>query len=355
MANEWLTNIWHGVGQDTGLFDLWDGIKAGDVKQIQQGTNKLRLGPAQYLEDRNSTLEGMAKANTSYSGSDATVFAIVNDVVIVLGNVATFSYSIFREKAPVRVLGRSHAKGYTSGGRTISGSFVFIVFDRNPLYDVIEQFKHVGKPGDRYSSPVPDQLPPIDLILLFDNEYGHSSIMRLYGVEFIQEGQVHSVNDLYSENTMQYVARDIDQLINANDVGLFKDMMFQRQLGGTYIDNHLASLLEYKKDIERRLSVLNNEIEALEVERGRIGVATLGIALTTSWLGGRTVMNIEEELRTKYKLKTLLLSEVMKIDDTIRRYEIGVVGGNAQRSVDSGVAAKDDLRQRNVNQTRVEQ
>jgi len=204
------------------------------------------LGPAEVNPFAVDPIVDFSRNNTSYSGSDCTVMVQLNNKLIVLGNLETFSHSIHREKAPVRVLGRSHCKGYTAGGRTIAGSLVFVVFDRAPLWDVIKEINHIRNPSDRTTSPLPDQLPPLDLILLFHNEYGHSSLVRLYGVEFVDEGQVYSINDLYSECTMQYLARDMDQMIAYKDVAEFKDMMFERQVRGQFIDNQFQGLLDFK-------------------------------------------------------------------------------------------------------------
>lgn len=57
-----------------------------------------------------------------------------------------------------------------------------------------------------------DQLPPLDISLIFANEYGAISHMMFYGVEFFQEGGTFSIEDIYSENVVQYIARDIDPM-----------------------------------------------------------------------------------------------------------------------------------------------
>jgi hypothetical protein len=41
--------------------------------------------------------------------------------------------------------------------------------------------------------------------------------MGLWGVEFFQEGGTFSIEDIYSENTLQYVARDLDPMRAAGE------------------------------------------------------------------------------------------------------------------------------------------
>ena len=41
------------------------------------------------------------------------------------------------------------------------------------------------------------------------NEYGQSSLLIVHGVHLTSEGQVMSIEDMITENTMQYLASDI--------------------------------------------------------------------------------------------------------------------------------------------------
>jgi hypothetical protein len=146
----------------------------------------------------------------TYSGSDIAVFAIYGSDYIPLGNATTMSYSVHREKYPVRRLGRTYAAGYTRGPRTIAGSLVFINFQSAALSELFKYFVYDSEETTIPSySILSDQLPPFDLLLLFRNESGKFSVMKLIGVEIVDEGGVLGVNEAYPETTMQYIARDI--------------------------------------------------------------------------------------------------------------------------------------------------
>lgn len=272
--------------------------------------------------------------NSSYSGTDCVAIAQVNEQLVMLGNVATFSYSIFREKSPVRVLGRSHPKGYTAGSRTLAGSIIFVVFDRSPLSEVLKLFKFTRNPADRYSSPVADQLPPIDLFLSFGNEYGHTSVLKIYALEIVQENQVHSINDIYSENTMQYVARDMDVMMNSVEVGQFRDMLFERQLSGNFTDNFMASMIEHRRNIEQKIG-------EMDVEIARIYNAP-PVVVDSKEIGDTLQKGDDALLGSATIKKEEYIKELERINNEILKHEKRIIGWNAQ-NVKDGVAQTDYL------------
>jgi len=136
----------------------------------------------------------------------------------VIGELQTMSYSVYREKSPVRTLGSVYPRAYVRGPRTIGGSMIFTVFNQHVLHEILEmnlKFYNTGTSDHdkyTYSTNLPDQLPPLDMSLVFANEYGSISHMGLYGVEFMQEGTTFSIEDIFTENVVQYVARDIDPM-----------------------------------------------------------------------------------------------------------------------------------------------
>ncbi|BCT30274.1 virion structural protein [Bacillus velezensis] len=145
------------------------------------------------------------KTYTSFSGTD--IIAVVtpkNGPSRVLGELQTISYSVYRPTAPVFALGQIAAKGVVRGARTVAGSLIFTVFDRHVLYEIMKD--HGG--GINKS----DQLPAFDITINFLNEYGQSSQLIIYGVHLISEGQTMSIEDMITENTMEFIAIDIDTM-----------------------------------------------------------------------------------------------------------------------------------------------
>lgn len=153
----------------------------------------------------------------SYSGADIVVVAQLSNIngnsdiskkCYTLGSLQTISISTFQDKAPVRALGNINALDYVMGPRSIAGSLVFAVFDRHFAYEIFNDLKkYTGT-----SVLLTDEIPPLDLTLCFQNEYGKRSRMTLYGVKMVSEGQVMSVNDLFTENTYQFVGTGLENL-----------------------------------------------------------------------------------------------------------------------------------------------
>lgn len=161
----------------------------------------------------------------SYSGCDIVVTARLNAIntnsnmkekVYTLGSLQTLSVSTHQDKKSVRVIGSVNALDYTMGPRTIAGSLVFAVFDQHFATEMFNDLEAIT--GKTFF--LPDELPAIDLTITFANEYGRTSRMAIYGVRIINEGQVMSVNDLYTENTYQFVANAMEPLKKGTGSGL---------------------------------------------------------------------------------------------------------------------------------------
>jgi hypothetical protein len=139
-----------------------------------------------------------------------------------LFDLQTVSISSHREKFPVRTLGRVLPKSYTRGPRTIAGSFIFTLFNKAALWDLLQATKNfyssgVGINGTDTGYPelntvLADQLPPFDLTIMCSNELGDNSYMVLYGLEVVNDGQTLSIQDIITENVMQFVARDFEPM-----------------------------------------------------------------------------------------------------------------------------------------------
>lgn len=169
------------------------------------------------------------KQYTSFGGTDITAsITLPNSRPLVFGELQTISYSIHREKFPVRTLGRINPVGFSAGGRTISGSLIFTVFDRHAIIQALNNFSASDVSTrdvwgmSKYDVPmsvrdmmeygVTDELPPFDVTVNLGNEYGQRSVVRIFGITIIDEGQVMSIEDILTENTMTYMATDIQTM-----------------------------------------------------------------------------------------------------------------------------------------------
>jgi hypothetical protein len=160
---------------------------------------------------------------------------IIPNSAIALTGLQTLSISIYRDKSPVRSLGYVNPVGITRGGRTIAGSMIFTILQNHPLiqlngnytYDYNNEFGWgwKGGHGDQF---FPDACPPFNLHMVFANEVGNRGLINLYGVEFTNDGTVASIEDILTENTYQWMARDmkvyhnIESYFNADGTWQFK-------------------------------------------------------------------------------------------------------------------------------------
>ena len=176
-------------------------------------------------------------SSVSYSGCDMVVSAQIsydgdmhaggNDVAI-LGSLQTISYSLYDKMSPIHALGNVNAKDYVHTHRTVAGSMDFAVFNKHWSKDIIKKYKE-DKNIPKSQKVVIDEIPPLNLTISMANEFGASSRLALYGVRFFNEGMTMSVNDIYTENTFQFVALDVDYLDEVRSVNITSaDIMFQK-------------------------------------------------------------------------------------------------------------------------------
>lgn len=150
------------------------------------------------------------KSQNSFSGADivATVTVDAIGATYTIGELQTISYSIHRPKVQVRTLGRVNPSGIAKGTRTIAGSLIFTVFDRNIVKNILSNATKNQKKAMECISMF-DEMPPFDITITFSNETGIKSKLIIKGVEIVNEGQTMSVEDIITENIYNYVAQDI--------------------------------------------------------------------------------------------------------------------------------------------------
>ena len=180
----------------------------------------------------------------SFSGADIKV--TFGNVVV--GELASITYSVTREKAPIFTMGDPNPRSFSRGKRGIAGSLVFTIFDRDALqrikkspnggvhrsgFNSSDRFagNDLLRPHEDYSiglddnfarwstkknSHYSDEIPPFDISISFLNEYGDAAAMSIYGVELTNEGMGLSIDDITTEKACSFVARGLSDM-NAGD------------------------------------------------------------------------------------------------------------------------------------------
>jgi len=190
------------------------------------------LAAADWMDPNSPYYKGssvvIAKTNTLQNAREALLRKIsffekwqgranIMSASMAIADMQTLSWSIYREKNPFRALGSVYPRSYVRGPRTIAGTMIFTLFDKSALHDLLVLGLNpysTGTKADRDyykdTTALLDQLPPLDFTIIGDNEYGKRMYMNLWGVDFMNDGGTFSIEDLYTETVVQYVARDID-------------------------------------------------------------------------------------------------------------------------------------------------
>lgn len=149
----------------------------------------------------------------SFSGVDALVFMLLpNTSPICFGSLTTISYSIYRDTKPVPLMNRISVGGYTRGTRFVAGTAIFTLVNKhwtNELLDKVPWLK-------AYGNLKADELPIFDIMIVCANEYGAWTQMMIHGAWFTDEGQVLSIEDIFTENQFSFVARDINTMTDGS-------------------------------------------------------------------------------------------------------------------------------------------
>ncbi len=201
---------------------------------------------------------------TVHTGTD--IYAIFNDFVVT--TMQGISHSITRQKAPIYVMGSEDPIAIARSKRGIAGSLVFTSTDRHCLADFMQASKFYAKKNSITASLSPyaagmeglptrsdvvkkleagnqlenvvtaetsetsiasittrsrpmftDQLLPFDSTLVGANEYGGGTMMRIIGIEILNEGSGISIDDSSNEIQMTYLARTITPWIRYQEPG----------------------------------------------------------------------------------------------------------------------------------------
>lgn len=193
------------------------------------------------------------KTFTVHTGTD--IHALFNDLPI--STVQGISYSVTRQKAPIYTMGSADLRAIARSKRGIAGSLIFTTTDKHALHEFMAASTFAAKPGSLESSSAnplrandstaainaaiesstlgggegqganalnanivdravgsivsrpmyADQILPFDVTLSSANEFGKGSVMRIIGLEILNEGSGISIDDTSNEIQMTYLAR----------------------------------------------------------------------------------------------------------------------------------------------------
>lgn len=192
---------------------------------------------------------------SSFTGADINAVITYKDGATVhqkvIGTLSSITVSVVREVNPLWSMGSSDFRAVSKGKRSVSGTLVFTVFDKDPVVrDIFQDMtktdlfqatltqntdfettsgglwsgatsaqslsvqaaqnvrKLVGEQTRRYA----DQLPPFDITISMTNENGASSVAAVRQIYIVSQGGGWSTHDLESDQVYSYIARFYEPL-----------------------------------------------------------------------------------------------------------------------------------------------
>lgn len=191
--------------------------------------------------------------------------------IILLDDAMTISFSSYRVKAPVTTLGQTSVGGFGLGSRMVAGSIIRSVFTTDNLTELqskifLEDQENIERRLKGLDSQLPSGLPLKDQISIVQDdltsfnihiyattEYTHKlgndnervpyeRFETIIGATVTNMGQVYSIEDLITENTISFQAKAIRSSTNITD--------YSRGYGGTAAFRSGSYLLEKANKVE---------------------------------------------------------------------------------------------------------
>ncbi len=185
------------------------------------------------------------KTNTikSVGGSSTHIVLEFPDIgFIYMGSVVSLSYNVYRDKAPVFNCGNTTISGFAIGKKYVAGSMVNLMFSKDEISDFISKYNlqkqlentDISDFAKKQNSDqslkeihtfMKDDLTSFNIHCIFTSEY-HDEATRIiiYGANFINNGQVMSVDDIITESTISFVAKDLrEQHHLSEDITTLRD------------------------------------------------------------------------------------------------------------------------------------
>lgn len=142
---------------------------------------------------------------------------------VYMGSIISLSYSMYRNKKSVFNLGQHVIDGFSIGERYVAGTMIKTMFMQDEFAGAISNLKKLISDDLRFndtysglltprqfSNLMADDLLACNIIILYSSEYTGDIVKEvIYDATFINNGQVMSINDIITETTISYVAKDV--------------------------------------------------------------------------------------------------------------------------------------------------
>ncbi|MDB4533401.1 hypothetical protein N9242_00915 [Vicingaceae bacterium] len=117
--------------------------------------------------------------------------------------------------------------GFSIGNKYVAGSLITVMYEEDEFASFLEQID-IDESTTQFQNAIgikefhsymKDDLIPFNIHCLFTNEYsGKTREIVVYDATFLNNGQVMSIDDIITESTLQYVARDISEQHSVGEV-----------------------------------------------------------------------------------------------------------------------------------------
>lgn len=143
--------------------------------------------------------------------------------ILEMASAISVSYSVYRAKSNVYNMGQPILNGLAVGRKYVAGSIITVSWQIDEISNFINQYVNSNTANPQVTSDASykdirtvmrDDLTPFNIYFLMSDEYtgqaGASKII-VYGAQFINNGQVMSINDIITENTLSFIAQDVQE------------------------------------------------------------------------------------------------------------------------------------------------
>lgn len=265
----------------------------------------------------------ISKYYQSFSGTDTLAFIMMpGSSPVLIGSLTTISYSMYRNKKPVINIGRTNINGVTRGSRIFAGTMIFTLINQHWLRELQEQLTWLKS----FNELKVDELPLFDIMIVSANEYGNAVAMYIYGIDFTDEAQTISVEDLFTENVFSFVARDVSNfkalnykkpegVIKSNNTNA-NNSLFQR----FYILDSSSTNLDDLAQLEKELTI-SKIVESNKEKRHYVLARDLYFSSSRTMIGN-DVANIQS-LLNQTKITSIPVNGVFDsaTDEAVRKYQ----------------------------------